>query len=116
MGNENFFFAEKELCNGRMNDRLVDRARARREPRGWAAARPALQSEESVVVRRGVAARVTQQRARNEDALEAMSAVAGGAEHLRGLTDEQAQPPASAADPRAPRPPMRATRPWPRAS
>ena len=116
MGNENFFFAEKELCNGRMNDRLVDRARARREPRSWAAARPALQSEESVVVRRGVVARVTQQRARNEDAREAMSAVAGGTEHLCGLTDEQAQPPASAADPRAPRPPTRATRPWPHAS
>ena len=38
---DNHFFAEQELCNGRLNDRVVDKQRRTGEPRHWRVADPA---------------------------------------------------------------------------
>ena len=45
-GHENMFFAEKELCNGRLNDRFVDKHRGGSGP-------PSAQAEEEVVIASG---------------------------------------------------------------
>jgi hypothetical protein len=51
MSHENMFFAEKELCAGRLNDRIVDRRSQRTR-------RAASEEEEAVCVKGGVVARV----------------------------------------------------------
>ena len=65
---ENHFFAEKELCSGRIDDRSwrreQQRARKAHEPSSWQRKAPALTTvETSVVVRNGVVATVMAERA-----------------------------------------------------
>ena len=83
MSHENMYFAESELCNGTLNDRLVDGQRKKREPRAWR--KPAASSEVAMVVRRGVVARVVVKR--EHDALDPF--VADGGELLAALSPEE---------------------------
>ena len=83
MSHENMYFAESELCNGTLNDKLVDSQRKKREPRGWR--KPAASSEVAMVVRRGVVARVVVKR--EHDALDPF--VADGGELLAALSPEE---------------------------
>ena len=83
MSHENMYFAESELCNGTLNDRLVDSQRKKREPRAWR--KPAASSEVAMVVRRGVVARVVVKR--EHDALDPF--VADGGELLAALSPEE---------------------------
>mmetsp|Transcript_17702 Transcript_17702/g.29533 ORF Transcript_17702/g.29533 Transcript_17702/m.29533 type:complete len:169 (+) Transcript_17702:93-599(+) len=92
---ENHFFAEKELCNSRLNDRIVEKRRKHSEPAHWAASTIIHQS--SVVMRSGVVARV-----HTEHATDSEPQVAGGGEWLEGLSisERRALLAASAVQPR----------------
>ena len=83
MSHENMYFAESELCNGTLNDKLVDSQRKKREPRAWR--KNAASSEVAMVVRRGVVARVEVKR--EHDALDPF--VADGGELLAALSPEE---------------------------
>jgi len=50
---DNHFFAEQELCNGRLNDRIVDKRRKLNEPKHWRATQ-SVRSERVVSNRGGV--------------------------------------------------------------
>ena len=86
MAQENHFFAEQELCNSRLNDRIVDSVRRKREPRAWNA-KPKTQEVTDVVVKKGVVARVTTTSV--SDDTDGLEVVATGAEHLVGYSAEE---------------------------
>ena len=84
---DNHFFAEQELCNSRLNDRIVDQVRKKREPRSWNS-KPAPKQVTAVVVKKGIVARVTTEAAAS-DATAGLEAVAAGAEHLAECSAEE---------------------------
>lgn len=90
MPNENVYFAEKELCTGMLNDRIIDdvvvgQGQLYRGRRKMPQARPSVPTSEAFVMRKGVMARVmvptAVPRADPDEPL-----VAGGHELLGGLT------------------------------
>lgn len=81
---DNHFFAEQELCNGRLNDRIVDKALKKREPKHWSAKRT--RTETVVVERRGIVARV-ESTVSADAAIEAC--VVGGHDLLDGMSPEE---------------------------
>tara|TARA_B110001452_G_scaffold265060_1_gene269110 strand:- start:1115 stop:1633 length:519 start_codon:yes stop_codon:yes gene_type:complete len=81
---DNHFFAEQELCNGRMNDKIVDKALKKREPKHWSAKRT--RTETLVVERKGIVARV-ESTVSADAAVEAC--VVGGHDLLDGLSPEE---------------------------
>jgi len=76
---ENHFFAEQELCNSRLSDRVVDKQRRKQQPEQWAHA--SKWQESRVVSRNGVVARVLVEH--EADACEPV--VAAGLHLLMGL-------------------------------
>lgn len=102
---DNHFFMEQELCNGVMNDKVVDRAHKKREPKHWQARHS--RTESVVVQKRGIIARVDVQH--SQDLTEPL--IAGGHDLLDGLSPEErralldeaparpAPPPAAASEP-----------------
>lgn len=80
---DNHFFAEQELCNGMMNDRVVDKRRKLNEPKHWRA-RQAVAQERVVVARGGVVSRVLYKMECDPSEPQ----LAGGAELLAKLSAE----------------------------
>ena len=82
---DNHFFAEQELCNSRMNDRVVEKRRRLAEPKHWRQA--PLARQERLVSHRGVLSRVQLEIARdptepsveNSELLVGLSTEVGGA-------------------------------------
>ena len=81
---DNHFFAEQELCNGRLNDKIVDKALKKREPKHWGAKRT--RTETVVVERKGIVARV--ESVVSADAV-IEACVVGGYDLLDGLSPEE---------------------------
>lgn len=81
---ENHFFAEQELCNSRLNDRVVDKRRRMSEPAHWRK-KPSHMRESVVFSRGGFVARVNVEQA--ADPLE--PEVAGGSELLNDLSQAE---------------------------
>jgi hypothetical protein len=93
------FFTEQELCNGVMNDRVVDGLHKKREPKHWRAKHS--RTETKVVARKGIIARVDVQHAHDPNE----PLVAGGHDLLEGLSPEERRALLDEAPPRALPPP-----------
>ena len=81
---DNHYFMEQELCNGRMNDKIVDKQTKRRQPKHWNEKRT--RTESVVVARRGIMARVDVTRSHDDASTEPL--IDGGFELLEGLSSD----------------------------
>ena len=80
---DNHYFMEQELCNGVMNDKVVDKLHKKREPKHWNAKHA--RTESVVVARKGVIARVDVKHAHDPNE----PLVDGGYALLEGLSPEE---------------------------
>ena len=101
---DNHYFMEQELCNGRMNDKIVDKQTKRRQPKHWNEKRT--RTESVVVARRGIMARVDVTRSHDDASTEPL--IDGGFELLEGLSSDARRALLDEAPPRAMPPPAAA--------
>ena len=80
---DNTHFMEQELCNGTLNDRLVDTLHKKRQPKHWSTKQA--RTESVVVARKGMLARVEVQHSHDPDE----PLVAGGYALLEGLNPSE---------------------------